>query len=72
MSRSLALTLTIVAVLAAIVTVWVGQMIVASCVDAFQLRDAVVVDATILNVERKMVTAGDGTKEQVFVTYAYE
>lgn len=60
-----------VAVLAAAVAVFTGATLVKGCSDARQLRDTAVVDASILDIDRRIVTSGDGTRELVFVTYAY-
>ncbi|MEM1068897.1 MAG: DUF3592 domain-containing protein [Planctomycetota bacterium] len=61
----------IVAVLTACVTIWTGGMLLTACLDALKLRDPAEVQATILDVNRQMVTSGDGSREQVVVTYEY-
>lgn len=60
------------AVLFGSVAAWTGSAIVASCLEAMQLRSAAVVDASILNIDRQTPAAGDGTTELVFVTYSYD
>ena len=59
-------------VLFAGVAVWTGAKIAKSCLDGIRLRNADVVDASILNMERRVEAAGDGTREVVIVTYAYD
>ena len=61
----------VAAVLATAVAVWTGNTLVKACCDAFALRNAALVDASILDIDRQIVTAGDGTQELVFVTYTY-
>jgi len=52
--------------------VWTGSGLAESCLDAWRLQDAEIVEASILNIERIEVYAGDGLSEEVYVTYAYE
>jgi len=62
----------IVALLFGAVAVWTGSEIAESCLDSIHLRNAAIVDASILKMDRRIETAGDGTRELVFVTYAYD
>ena len=52
--------------------VWTGAGLAKSCLAAWRLRDAEVVEASILDIERIDVFAGDGMSEDVYVTYAYD
>lgn len=72
MPRSQTIIGIVTAALFAAVAVWTGSAIAKNCVDVFQLRNAVVVKTRILDIEREIDTSGDGRKEVVFVTYAYE
>lgn len=51
---------------------WTGSGLAESCLDAWRLQDAEIVEASILDIERIDVYAGDGMSEEVYVTYAYE
>jgi hypothetical protein len=70
--RTSAFVAFVVAVLATSVAIWTGTTLVKGCSDAFALRGVAVVDASILDIDRQIVTAGDGTQELVFVTYTYQ
>ncbi|MEM7559045.1 MAG: DUF3592 domain-containing protein [Planctomycetota bacterium] len=51
---------------------WTGAGLADSCLDAWRLQDAEIVEASVLDIERVDVYAGDGMSEEVYVTYAYE
>lgn len=71
MSRSAVLAAVTTLVLFAAVAVWTGSKIARSCMDAMLLRDAAVVNATILDIERRTESYRDRSREIVFVTYSY-
>jgi hypothetical protein len=62
----------LIALLFGAVAVWSGASIAGRCVNAIQLTNAAVVDASVLDVERRVRTVGDGAREEVTVTYTYE
>lgn len=71
-SRPPTLIVVVVALLFGAVAVWTGSAIAERCLDSMQLRNAAIVEASILRIDRQVETAGDGTRELVFVTYAYQ
>lgn len=65
------LLLVLVAILAGSVSIWTGRPLASACLDAFHLRDAVEGEAELIAIESETVSAGDGTQEQVWVTFRY-
>ncbi len=59
-------------ILAFAVAIWTATGIVSSCIDAAKLQNAVLVDARLLAVDRRIVEGGRGAIEQVTVSYSYE
>lgn len=66
------LVVTLFTVMAFAVTIWTLTGLTLICVNSVKLRNAVIVDAEILDIQKRVVASGDGTTLEVTVTYSYE
>lgn len=63
------LAVTAMLILSTAVAIWTSTQLVAGCIDAVRLRNSVLVDARVLNIE--VIERGEAG-DAVYITYAYE
>lgn len=71
-SKKKTFAIVVIAVTFGAVAVWAGWGIARGILDAWAMRNSVVVTADLLDVERRTVHAGDGSAERITVRYRYE
>ena len=72
LQRSEAIVFPLAAILFTSAAVWLSMIPISIGTRAIKLRNAVLVDARILNIDKQWVSSGDGSREAIFIRYEYD